>query len=72
MDNNVDELHASNLRHRCKQIYVTERADWDKKNKSSLQIFTDHEVDVSLLTAEMVHQPLKAMLLLTHLKHKTY
>lgn len=31
---------------------------------------TYHEIDVSLLTAKVIHQPLKAMLLLTHLKFK--
>lgn len=30
--------------------------------------WTDHEVDISLLTAEVVHQSLKAMLLLTYLQ----
>lgn len=32
------------------------------------QSCSHHVVDVSLLTAEVVHQSLKAMLLLTHLK----
>ena len=32
------------------------------------QSFSHHVVDVSLLTAEVVHQSLEAMLLLTHLK----
>lgn len=29
-----------------------------------------HEVDISLLAAKIIHQPLKTMLLLTHLEHK--
>lgn len=35
---------------------------------SMTQSCSHHVVDVSLLTAEVVHQSLEAMLLLTHLK----
>lgn len=62
MDHNVDELHTSHLRHKTRS-----------QTHPCLTLNTDvlsctyHEVDVPIFTTEILHQLLKAVLLLTNL-----
>lgn len=59
----VDELHARHL-----QPHVdTFRSELTSTSSDLLFFFSYHEVDISLFTAEVIHQSLKAMLLLTDL-----
>lgn len=42
----------------------------DTHHRRKTSSLSHHEVNVSLLDAKVIHQPLKTMLLLTHLEHK--